>query len=75
MDGTGGGYSGTSMNLTSARPVPEPATPRDLWPAAGRVKVCVYDGDGKRIKKTEGGSTVVYPGRYYEKIGWSNNGG
>ena len=27
----------------------------------------VYDGDGKRIKKTEGGSTVVYPGRYYEK--------
>ncbi|GEM_PF-2542958 len=27
----------------------------------------VYDGDWKRIKKTEGWSTNVYPGRYYEK--------
>ncbi|MBI2857994.1 MAG: hypothetical protein HYX90_02850 [Chloroflexi bacterium] len=27
----------------------------------------VYDGDGRRVKKTEGGSTIVYPSRYYEK--------
>ncbi|MBI2857991.1 MAG: RHS repeat-associated core domain-containing protein, partial [Chloroflexi bacterium] len=25
------------------------------------------DGDGNRIKKAEGGSTIVYPTRYYEK--------
>ncbi|MBI4311288.1 MAG: hypothetical protein HY681_05835 [Chloroflexi bacterium] len=27
----------------------------------------VYDGDGVRVKKTEGGQTTVYPNRYYEK--------
>ncbi|MSQ41099.1 MAG: hypothetical protein EXR55_05495 [Dehalococcoidia bacterium] len=27
----------------------------------------MYDGDGNRVKKTEGGQTVVYPNRYYEK--------
>ncbi|MBI2854591.1 MAG: hypothetical protein HYX87_06710 [Chloroflexi bacterium] len=26
-----------------------------------------YDGDGRRIKKAEGGNTIVYVGRYYEK--------
>ncbi|MEW6033336.1 MAG: RHS repeat-associated core domain-containing protein [Chloroflexota bacterium] len=41
VEGTGGGYSGTTT--------------------------FVYDGDGNRIKKTEGGQTVVYVNRYYEK--------
>ena len=27
----------------------------------------VYDGDGNRVKKTEGGETVLYVNRYYEK--------
>jgi RHS repeat-associated protein len=27
----------------------------------------VYDGDGNRVKKTEGGQTVLYLSRYYEK--------
>jgi len=27
----------------------------------------VYDGDGNRVKKTEGGETVLYINRYYEK--------
>jgi RHS repeat-associated protein len=27
----------------------------------------VYDGDGKRIKKTENGETILYINRYYEK--------
>ncbi|MBI4331763.1 MAG: RHS repeat-associated core domain-containing protein [Chloroflexi bacterium] len=27
----------------------------------------VYDGDGFRVKKTEGGQTVLYAGKYYEK--------
>jgi RHS repeat-associated protein len=29
----------------------------------------VYDGDGNRVKKTEGGQTTVYVNRYYEKTG------
>jgi hypothetical protein len=27
----------------------------------------IYDGDGIRVKKTEGGQTVLYINRYYEK--------
>ena len=27
----------------------------------------VYDGDGNRVKKTEGGQTILYVNRYYEK--------
>jgi len=27
----------------------------------------VYDGDGNRVKKTEGGQTILYINRYYEK--------
>ncbi len=27
----------------------------------------IYDGDGKRVKKTEGGITTVYVNKYYEK--------
>jgi hypothetical protein len=27
----------------------------------------VYDGDGNRVKKTEGGETTVYVNKYYEK--------
>jgi RHS repeat-associated protein len=27
----------------------------------------VYDGDGKRVKKTEGGEDILYINRYYEK--------
>ncbi|GEM_PF-2377795 len=27
----------------------------------------VYDGDGNRVKKTEGGETVLYVNKYYEK--------
>ena len=27
----------------------------------------VYDGDGNRVKKVEGGQTTVYPNQYYEK--------
>jgi len=27
----------------------------------------VYDGDGNRVKKTEGGQTVLYINKYYEK--------
>jgi len=29
----------------------------------------VYDGDGKRVAKTAGTTTTVYPNRYYEKTG------
>jgi RHS repeat-associated protein len=29
----------------------------------------VYDGDGNRVKKTEGGVTTVYVNKYYEKTG------
>ena len=28
-----------------------------------------YDGDGKRVKKVEGGVTTYYVGGYYEKQG------
>ncbi len=27
----------------------------------------VYDGDGNRVKKTEGGETILYINKYYEK--------
>jgi YD repeat-containing protein len=27
----------------------------------------VYDGDGNRVKKTEGGQTTLYANKYYEK--------
>jgi len=27
----------------------------------------VYDGDGNRVKKTEGGETIPYVNKYYEK--------
>jgi hypothetical protein len=27
----------------------------------------VYDGDGNRVKKTEGGQTILYINQYYEK--------
>ena len=28
----------------------------------------VYDGDGNRVKKTEGGQTILYVNGYYEKL-------
>jgi RHS repeat-associated protein len=28
---------------------------------------CIYDGDGNRVKKTEGGQTILYINQYYEK--------
>jgi RHS repeat-associated protein len=43
------------------------------WDVENRVKEVTggahfeYDGDGNRIKKTEGGQTTVYINRYYEK--------
>jgi len=33
----------------------------------GTVTTFVYDGDGNRVKKTEGGETVLYVNKYYEK--------
>lgn len=29
------------------------------------VHLFVYDGDGKRVKKTDGGQTVLYVNKYY----------
>ncbi|MBI4334664.1 MAG: hypothetical protein HY673_25705, partial [Chloroflexi bacterium] len=37
-----------------------------LTAVAGGVSY-VYDGDGFRVKKTEGGATILYAGKYYEK--------
>ena len=28
----------------------------------------VYDGDGKRVMKTDGGETILYVNKYYEKL-------
>lgn len=33
----------------------------------GTTMSAVYDGDGNRVKKTEGSSTVLYVNRFYEK--------
>jgi RHS repeat-associated protein len=33
----------------------------------GASATFVYDGDGTRVKKTEGGETVLYVNKYYEK--------
>ena len=33
----------------------------------GNTTTFVYDGDGNRIKKTEGGETILYINQYYEK--------
>lgn len=33
----------------------------------GVTMSAVYDGDGSRVKKTEGGATVLYINQYYEK--------
>jgi len=43
------------------------------WDAENRVTGVtggasfVYDGDGNRVKKTEGGETILYINQYYEK--------
>ncbi len=37
-------------------------------PTAIAGSTFVYDGDGKRVKKTEGGQTTVYVNRFYEKV-------
>jgi RHS repeat-associated protein len=45
------------------------------WDVENRVKDVtggasfIYDGDGNRIKKTEGGQTTIYVNKYYEKTG------
>jgi hypothetical protein len=33
----------------------------------GTASTFIYDGDGNRGKKTEGGETILYINRYYEK--------
>ena len=33
----------------------------------GAIMSAVYDGDGNRVKKTEGGTTILYVNQYYEK--------
>ena len=33
----------------------------------GVTSTYIYDGDGKRVQKTEGGVTTVYPNQFYEK--------
>jgi RHS repeat-associated protein len=35
--------------------------------SVGASATFVYDGDGTRVKKTEGGETVLYINKYYEK--------
>ena len=62
----GGSWAGVSVTFTT---IPRTIT----WDVENRVVAVtggasfVYDGDGNRVKKTEGGQTILYINQYYEK--------
>ncbi len=58
-DSSGNGLNGTISGATYATGF--------SFPGGGTIATYVYDGDGKRIKKTENSQTILYVNQYYEK--------
>ncbi|MGI2336857.1 MAG: LamG-like jellyroll fold domain-containing protein [Dehalogenimonas sp.] len=58
-DSSGNGLNGTISGATY--------TTGFGFPGGGIIAQYIYDGDGKRIKKTESGQTIVYINQYFEK--------